>query len=504
MKKLVFILALIFPALALSEPQQNPATSWGDSVIRVQRGRGHPGPGGKEAVKSGDVINGLAGRGYNGSAFTTSDGVSIEFQAAEDWTNSSNGTSIVFKATPNGSTTAQTVLTLGGDLAFSSDHTTLDTAAAAAGGLVEIDGSRFDDAYVGSSGANDVLYSGWRFESTYDISGVAVADTLHGLTIFAEMNSARNNQYFSAGAEFSNKCFAGALSPSNAACVGSIDHTKVFNDQNIPFAFPAIGNNARVDVFDTGFESVDFSTNGTVYVYRPEIYGGKTGMRFNMWSTDTDAQILNGGNILKLPIAQTVTDGATIDVSKSCGGGIILTSAGSVTTATNGTFTAPSSSETNGTFNQGCIVYVTNANLTAGRTITLDFNASNFFSSDEQNVILPPFGGTIAIESYPTGSVWFQISDTTKKRWTGAASLNFGATVGGTCDQLTIAVTGAVDGDPVFIGVPNALASSDASAAFTGYVSATDTVTIDRCCNKLVGNCTDPAAATVRATVIKP
>ena len=384
------------------------------------------------------------------------------------------------------------------------NHTTAETAAGAAGDAVEIDGLRSNDSYTASAGANDVLYSGRRFESTYDISAVTDPDTLHGLAVFMEMNTARNAQYFSAGSESSNKCFAGSLSPSNAACVGSIDHTKVFNDQNIAFSFPAIGNNARVDIFDTGFESVDFSTNGTVYVYRPEIFGGKTAMRFNMYSTDTDAQILNAGNILKLPTAQTVTEGATIDVSKSCGGGIILTSAGSVTTATNGTFTAPSSSETNGTFNQGCIVYVTNANLSAGRTITLDFNASNFYSSDEQNVVLPPFGGTIAIESYPTGSVWFQLSDTTKKRWTGAASLNFGATVGGTCDQLTITVTGSVDGDPVLIGVPNALASSDASAAFTGYVSATDTVTIDRCCNKLVGNCSDPAAATVRATVIKP
>lgn len=385
------------------------------------------------------------------------------------------------------------------------NHTTTETAAAAAGDAVEIDGIKFTDSYTASSGANDVLYSGWRFESNYDISAVSAPDTLHGLTVFMEMNTARNAQYFSAGSESSNKCFAGSLSPSNAACVGSIDHTKVFNDQNIAFAFPAIGNNARVDIFDTGFESVDFSTNGLVYVYRPEIFGGKAGLRFTNYSTDTDAQILSGGNILKLPTAQTVTAGATIDVSKSCGGGIILTSAGSVTTATNGTFTAPSSSATDGTFNQGCIVYVTNANLVAGRTITLDFNATNFYSSDEQDVVLPPFGGTIAIESYPTGSVWFQVTDTTKKTWTGTASLNFGATAAGTCDSLTITVTGAADGDPVQLGIPAALFTSDTYQIFDAAVTSANTVTVKRC-NPInaVTALSDPAAATVRATVTKP
>lgn len=83
----------------------------------------------------------------------------------------------------------------------------------------------------------------------------------------------------------------------------------------------------------------------------------------------------------------------------------------------------------------------------------------------------------------------------------GSASLNFGATAGGTCDDLTMTVTGAVDGDEVFKGVPNALASSDASAIFTAWVSAADTVNIRRCCDKLAGNCTDPAAATVKSTV---
>ncbi len=375
-----------------------------------------------------------------------------------------------------------------------------ETAAGAAGDAVEIDGIRLDFTFTGVG--NNVLYSGLRVETTYDISGATAPNTLHGGAAFFETNMARNQQYFGFGMESSIKCFAGSLSPSNAACVGSIDHTKVFNDQNIAITFPAIGNNARIDIFDTAFESVDFSTNGLVYVYRPEIFGGQTGLRFNMWSTDTDAQIMNGGNILKLPVAAVLSHGGTIDVSKACGGSLVLTSTGPITTSVSGTFTAPSSSETNGTFNSGCKVTVSNGNLVAANTITLDFNATNFFSSDGQDVILPALGGSLDIVSYPTASVWFQTTDTTKKKLTGAASLNYDlSTAGITCQDLTVTVTGAVDGDPVMIGVPTALAST-AGVVFTGFVSATNTVTV-RACDVTSGN-PDPAAATVRATVMKP
>lgn len=292
------------------------------------------------------------------------------------------------------------------------NHTTTETAAAAAGDAVELDGMRFNDSYTASSGANDVLYSGWRFETTYDISAVSAADTLHGGTIFAENTSARNNQYFSFGIEASNKCFAGALSPANAACVSSIDHTKVFNDQNIEIPFIAVGNNARVDVFDTASESVDFSTNGVVYVYRPEIFGGKAGMRFNMYATDTDAQIVNGGNIIKLPgSTQVVASGGTIDVSKSCGGVLFLSSVGAVTTDTTNTFTPSSGVTTDGTYNNGC--EVTLINVDTADAITLDANA-RFVTFDGANVALGANGGSIRIASYSAGVAWVQTTLKTK------------------------------------------------------------------------------------------
>lgn len=84
----------------------------------------------------------------------------------------------------------------------------------------------------------------------------------------------------------------------------------------------------------------------------------------------------------------------------------------------------------------------------------------------------------------------------------GSASLDFGATAAGTCDLLTITVTGAADGDPVSCGVPTALAASDAYQSFNYYVSATNTVTVKRCnLTNTVTALSNPAAATVRCTV---
>lgn len=87
---------------------------------------------------------------------------------------------------------------------------------------------------------------------------------------------------------------------------------------------------------------------------------------------------------------------------------------------------------------------------------------------------------------------------------TATASLDFGATVAGTCDSLTITVTGAADGDAVALGIPNALATSSTYQSFQGFVSAADTVTVKRCnLTNATTALSNPAPATVRATVIK-
>lgn len=81
------------------------------------------------------------------------------------------------------------------------------------------------------------------------------------------------------------------------------------------------------------------------------------------------------------------------------------------------------------------------------------------------------------------------------------SSLDFGATSANTCDNLTMTVTGAADADTCALGVPTALASGS-NTSFTCFVSAADTVTVRRC-NSATGAASDPASATVRATVWK-
>jgi hypothetical protein len=82
------------------------------------------------------------------------------------------------------------------------------------------------------------------------------------------------------------------------------------------------------------------------------------------------------------------------------------------------------------------------------------------------------------------------------------ASLDFGATAAGTCDLLTMTVTGAADGNTVSLGIPAALAASDNYQSFTAYVSAANTVTVKRC-NLLntVTALSNPGASTVRVDV---
>lgn len=87
----------------------------------------------------------------------------------------------------------------------------------------------------------------------------------------------------------------------------------------------------------------------------------------------------------------------------------------------------------------------------------------------------------------------------------GTASLDFTALAANTCETFTITVTGALDGNTVTLGVPNALADVDGATertTFYGWVSASDTVSVRRC--NVTGTVTaEPSAATVRADVWK-
>lgn len=84
---------------------------------------------------------------------------------------------------------------------------------------------------------------------------------------------------------------------------------------------------------------------------------------------------------------------------------------------------------------------------------------------------------------------------------TATATLDFADTAPQATTDLTITVTGAVDGNVVVMGIVNA--SQPAGACdFRAWVSAADTVTIRFTNNNIVGNI-NPASGTFRATVIQ-
>ncbi len=84
------------------------------------------------------------------------------------------------------------------------------------------------------------------------------------------------------------------------------------------------------------------------------------------------------------------------------------------------------------------------------------------------------------------------------KMLTGSAALNFGDTAAGASADLTIAVTGAVVGNVVALGVPHA--ATVANGVFTAWVSAADVVTV-RFTNTNLVTSLNPASATFNVRV---
>ena len=82
---------------------------------------------------------------------------------------------------------------------------------------------------------------------------------------------------------------------------------------------------------------------------------------------------------------------------------------------------------------------------------------------------------------------------------TGSATLNFPSTTTLLSADLTIAVTGAADGDVVSLGVPNA--AVNANTCYTAWVSAANTVTVRF--NNYSSGTVDPASGTFKVFVTK-
>jgi len=83
----------------------------------------------------------------------------------------------------------------------------------------------------------------------------------------------------------------------------------------------------------------------------------------------------------------------------------------------------------------------------------------------------------------------------------GSAALDFAGWSGTDCQEKTIAVAGAANGDPVALGIPNSLASVP-DVIWSAWVSGSDTVTL-RGCKVSAGRSMDPTNATVRVSIVQ-
>lgn len=130
-------------------------------------------------------------------------------------------------------------------------------------------------------------------------------------------------------------------------------------------------------------------------------------------------------------------------------------------------------------------------NLGGGSTATapLRFTAGTNLTTPEAGAV--EFDGTNYFAT--SGSTRYTLA----KTLTATAALDFPSTASGVASDLSITVTGAALGDVVSIGVPNG--SVTATATYTAWVSATNTVTV-----RFIPHATeDPASGTFRASVMK-
>lgn len=103
--------------------------------------------------------------------------------------------------------------------------------------------------------------------------------------------------------------------------------------------------------------------------------------------------------------------------------------------------------------------------------------------------------------SFATADIRFN-SQATLSLLSATASLDFAQANANTCEVLTITVATAADGNPVSVGVPHGLSNHNTTATVFAWVSSAGVVSVRRCVIGADGS--DPAAATVRATVLKP
>ncbi len=293
---------------------------------------------------------------------------------------------------------------------FTLEDSTITMTSAGGSTAIETYGRR--QAYVYNGSNPNELNAGLWIDYFYNQSGSV--GTAHGIGLFVRNHGALSNTVFQAAIEGNTLCTS---TQPFAYCGALIAHTKGDTQANgspFPNASLFFGVDSRIDITSDGFGTTP-SLSGTVMHFRPDpgSIGGADGMKFGYYSTDTTLQMVQAGNFFKLDVSSAVNGGATLDLSKACGGTLVITSTAAITLNATTLFTAPSSNESNGTFNAGCEVGIENFNLVGGRTITFN-DTADFVPIVAAPVVLGPLGGYMKIKSTPSAGVWNLIQAATK------------------------------------------------------------------------------------------
>ncbi len=135
--------------------------------------------------------------------------------------------------------------------------------------------------------------------------------------------------------------------------------------------------------------------------------------------------------------------------------------------------------------------HFTQANITTVGTLTTDLNINGQATTTASN-------GNIATQ----GSLTIGAGTAITQHLSATASVDFPVISANSCNTQTMTVTGAADSDTLSLGVPNAFASASSTVIWSGWVSASDTVSI-RACQTGSQDTADFAAGTFRADIWK-
>jgi hypothetical protein len=444
----------------------------------------------KEPVKSGDTLFFINSYGYTGTGFSSNPAASISLVANEAWSTTANGTNILFKATPGGSTTPQTVFTIGTSGTNYTGNVGIGTSSPAA--KLDILGSGspaastiaadFNLSHPGLAvGSNAVHFGAYVSVTSTDTTdhtsdaahfGAGIyrsSDVAGGRTDSFTLEARNDARTIQANAEATSLIsYMDALAASSSAsyfahriraCVSTdgdcatdsaVGTLRALYIENLQGG--AAGSNHAI--YQEGSDDLNYFAGRigigiiapdsssllhlrgvTPVLYVNDSAGGVGGLVTSnaaaggfvaMGSTTSHPALLVAGNAEKIrirseagqpaigignasvganvglvvdaPAAETIGAAGTI-TANACGSIKLVSSAGSVTTSTTDTFSAPAAG------NEGCIMHVCNS---GSNTIILDDNA-NFQAAGSADLSLTT-EDCVLVGSSGASGIWRQLS----------------------------------------------------------------------------------------------